>query len=95
MLTGLILCQNIEEPVLGAKYIEEVLKKVKPEEFDALLLFRIGNVLWRTQKVEEAIKIYQLLLKKNAGQPELVVHLANIHRNRLSNPAKAEELKKT
>jgi len=95
LLTDLILCQNIEEPALGVEYIEQALKNTKPEEFDAVLLYRIGNALWRAQKVEQAVKMYELSLKKNTAQPELVTHLANIHRYRLSNPAKAEELKKT
>jgi tetratricopeptide (TPR) repeat protein len=94
LLTGLILCQNIEEPALGAEYIEQALKNAKPEEFDAALLYRIGNALWRAQKVEQAVKIYKLSLKKNAIQPELVTHLSNIHRYRLDNPIKADELQK-
>jgi tetratricopeptide (TPR) repeat protein len=94
LLTGLILCQNIEELVLGAEYIEQALKNAKPEEFDAALLYRIGNALWRAQKVEQAVKIYELSLKKNAAQPELIAHLANIHRYRLGDSAKADELQK-
>jgi tetratricopeptide (TPR) repeat protein len=94
LLTGLILCQNIEEPALGVEYIQQALKNAKPEEFDATLLYRIGNALWRAQKVEQAVKIYELSLKKNAAQPELIVHLANIQRYRLGNPAKADELQK-
>jgi len=94
LLTGLILCQNIEEPALGAEYIEQALKNAKPEQFDAALLYRIGNALWRAQKVEQAVKIYELSLKKNTAQPELVTHLSNIHRYRLANPAKADELQK-
>jgi tetratricopeptide (TPR) repeat protein len=94
LLTGLILYQNIEEPALGAEYIEQALKKAKPEEFNAKLLYNVGNALWRAQKVEQAVKIYELSLKKNAAQPELITHLANIQRYRLGNPAKADGLQK-
>jgi regulator of sirC expression with transglutaminase-like and TPR domain len=94
LLTGLILCQNIKEPALGAEYIEWTLKNVKPEEFYAKLLYNIGNALWRAQRVEQAVKMYELSLKKNAAQPELAEHVANIHRYRLGNPARADGLQK-
>lgn len=85
LVTGLILCQNMEEPSAGMRYIEKALKDIKSEELDATLLYRIGNAFWRAQKVAEAVDIYELSLKKNSAQPELSVHLANIQRYRPGN----------
>ena len=85
----LILCRNMEEPAIGAEYIMQALKNAKAEEYNATLLFNIGNALWRAQKVDQAVNLYELSLKKNATQPELAAHLANIHRYRLGNITKA------
>lgn len=85
LVTGLILCQNMEEPSAGMRYIEKALKDIKPEELDAMLLYRIGNVFWRAQKIAEAVEFYELSLRKNSAQPELAAHLSNIHRYRFDN----------
>jgi tetratricopeptide (TPR) repeat protein len=95
ILLGLSLSQNEKPDEFYLKNLKKGLDKIDVAELDSRLSAEIANTLWRAQKTDEAVKYYELSLKKDPDQLDLLDQLAHIYLHRLGRRNEAISLAKS
>jgi tetratricopeptide (TPR) repeat protein len=83
LLYGLIGSENGFDEERTGKFLDCAIKSETLDNLSFKIINRIANAYWRLQRVEDAVKLYELSLKKNKDQPLIRSHLDKIYKYRL------------
>jgi|GEM_PF-5633175 len=95
LLLGLLLVQNSKPGEYHKRYLKGGLKHISSKEIGFSLSAHIGDAFWRLQEVDEALRCYELSLKKKPNQIRIMDQLAHIYLLRMRDRKKAIALAKS